>query len=105
MFFPFPYVGSHYEEYIVQHHLPSAAPWGMMGMPGPWGGPVPSHYAPPYGPHFGLGYGGYMDGYPPGFIPPMMGYGGGYGFRDGWGIQRGDWAGPYCGGTEGQFPN
>ncbi|KAF2273285.1 uncharacterized protein EI97DRAFT_503568 [Westerdykella ornata] len=100
MFIPFPYTGAHYEEYCIHHHVPTNGPW--ISFPGPWGGPVPSHYAPPYGPYLpqvgGYTYGGFAAGQVPGLMPPMLGFGGSFGIRDEFGIQRGDWAGPYCGG-------
>jgi hypothetical protein len=106
----FPYTTS-YEEYIVQHHIPMAPPYGM-GMPVYSRPPVPGYYAPPYGPQFGnpaYGFGGVqpympmMGGMMAAGMTPMLGMG--YGYRDAFGVQRGDWAGPYNGGTEGNIPN
>jgi len=116
MVFLAPYTTT-YEEYCVQHHVP----FGF----GAYGGPVPSYYAPPYGPQFGAAYDygagmmpgmmpGMMGGVMPGMMPGMM-MGGmmggmmpgmmGNGYRDAFGVVRGDWAGPFNGGTEGNIEN
>lgn len=107
----FPYTGVGFEEYVVRHNMPPFPQFGPMGCMGgmPWGAPFPPMHAgvpmnPPHWPFV-----------QPGFDYPAMGgmgmMGGMMGMGMGMGMgmppnfygQHGDWAGHYCGGTEGRF--